>query len=97
MMAAYSRAGAGRVYWLTLPVPRSAAFAQIYAAVNRALARAAGRLQATVRIVDLVPAVSPGGRFRQALRQADGVHLTPAGDRLAARLVVAAMRRDGLV
>jgi lysophospholipase L1-like esterase len=96
MMAAYSRAGAGRVYWLTLPVPRRAAFAQIFTGVNQALQRAAQAYPATVRIVDLVPAISPGGRFRQALRQADGVHLTPAGDRVAASLVVAAMRRDGL-
>jgi len=96
MMAAYSRAGAGRVYWLTLPVPRRAAFAQIFTAVNQALRRAAQPYPATVRIVDLVPAISPGGRFRQALRQADGVHLTPAGDRVAASLVVRAMRRDGL-
>ena len=41
MMAAYSRAGAGRVYWLTLPVPRRAAFAQIFTGVNQALQRAA--------------------------------------------------------
>jgi hypothetical protein len=96
MMTAYSRAGAGRVYWLTLPVPRRAAFAQIFTGVNQALKRAAQAFPSTVRIVDLVPVVSPGGRFRQALRQADGVHLTPAGDKVAASLVVSAMRRDGL-
>jgi lysophospholipase L1-like esterase len=96
MMAAYSRAGAGRVYWLTLPVPRRAAFAQIFTGVNQALKRAAQAFPSTVRIVDLVPVISPGGRFRQALRQADGVHLTPAGDKAAAALVVSAMRRDGL-
>ena len=64
--------------------------------MNQALRSAAQAYPATVRIVDLVPAISPGGRFRQALRQADGVHLTPAGDRVAASLVVRAMRRDGL-
>jgi len=97
MMAAYGRGGAGRVYWLTLPVPRSAAFARIYAAVNRALRQAAAAFPATVRIVDTVPVFTPGGRFRPALRQSDGVHLTPAGDAVAARLVAAAMRRDGLI
>ena len=106
MMASYARGGAGRVYWLTLPTPRSAAFARVFSAVNRALRRAARAYPAQVRIVDTVGVFTPGGRFRQTIRrdgatvdvrQADGVHLSPAGDRIAASLVVAAMRRDGLV
>jgi hypothetical protein len=105
MMASYARGGAGRVYWLTLPVPRSAAFARVFSAVNAALHRAARAYPGQVRIVDLVPVFTPGGRFRQTIRrdgrtidvrQSDGVHLSPAGDRIAASLVVRAMRRDGL-
>jgi lysophospholipase L1-like esterase len=106
MMRAYARGGAGRVYWLTLPAPRSAAFARVFDGVNAALRRAARAYPAHVRLVDTGRVFTPGGRFRQTLRrdgrtvevrQADGVHLSPAGDAIAAGLVVAAMRRDGLV
>jgi lysophospholipase L1-like esterase len=106
MMAAYARNGAGRVYWLTLPAPRSASFAKVFTGVNAALRRAARAYPAQVRIIDLGRVFTPGGRFRQTLRrdgkavdvrQADGVHLSPAGDAIAAGLVVSAMRRDGLV
>jgi lysophospholipase L1-like esterase len=105
MMAAYARNGAGRVYWLTLPTPRSASFAKVFAGVNAALRRAA-RDDPQVRIIDLGRVFTPGGRFRQTLRrdgktldvrQADGVHLSPAGDAIAAGLVVSALRRDGLI
>ena len=49
---------------------------------------------------------TPGGRFRQTIRrdgrtvsvrQADGVHLSPAGDEIAVSLILAALRRDGLL
>jgi hypothetical protein len=106
MMRAYLRGGAGRVYWLTLPTPRSAAFARVFGGVNAALRRAARAHPGQVRIIDTGRVFTPGGRFRQTMRhdgasvdvrQADGVHLSPAGDAIAASLVVAAMRRDGLV
>jgi hypothetical protein len=105
MMRAYAREGAGRVYWLTLPAPRRAAFAQVFDGVNAALRRAARAYPAQVRLVDTGRVFTPGGRFRQTIRrgdrtidvrQADGVHLSPAGDEIAAGLVVRAMRRDGL-
>ena len=106
MMRAYARRGAGRVYWLTLPAPRRPAFAAVFRAVNAALRAAARTYPQHVRLIDTGRVFTPGGRFRQTLRrdgrtvsvrQADGVHLSPAGDAIAASLVVAAMRRDGLV
>ena len=105
MMRALARRGAGRVYWLTLPTPRSRAFATVFRAVNAALRDAARSYPRQVRLIDTGRVFTPGGRFRQTIRrhgktvsvrQADGVHLSPAGDAIAASLVVAAMRRDGL-
>jgi hypothetical protein len=105
MMRALARRGAGRVYWLTLPTPRSRAFAAVFRAVNAALRDAARSYPHEVRLIDTGRVFTPGGRFRQTIRrggktvsvrQADGVHLSPAGDAIAASLVVAAMRRDGL-
>jgi hypothetical protein len=105
MMAAFARNGAGRVYWLTLPAPRSEAFARVFRGVNAALRRAARGRRRQVRIIDTARVFTPGWRFRQTIRrdgrtvsvrQPDGVHLSPAGDAIAASLVLAAMRRDGL-
>jgi hypothetical protein len=57
-------------------------------------------------MVDTVPTLSPGNRFRRKLRyrgrtvvarDGDGVHLTTAGSRIARDLVVRAMRADGLL
>lgn len=101
MMAAYARRGAGQVYWLTLPAPRPTQWRNIYAAVNRALRRAASRFGDEVKIVDLGKVFTPGWRFRRTMRwhgqtvvvrQGDGVHLTAAGASIAAELVNACMR-----
>jgi lysophospholipase L1-like esterase len=105
MMRAFARNGAARVYWLTLPTPRGAAFARVFDGVNAGIRRAAAAFPGQVRVIDLGRVFTPGGRYRQTLRrngrtvtvrQRDGVHLSPAGDAIAAGLVVAAMRRDGL-
>jgi lysophospholipase L1-like esterase len=106
MMRSFARNGAGRVYWLTLPTPRSAAFARVFDGVNAGIRRAAAAFPGQVRVIDLGRVFTPGGQYRQTLRrngrtvtvrQRDGVHLSPAGDAIAASLVIAAMRRDGLV
>jgi hypothetical protein len=106
MMRAYVRAGAGRVYWLTLPTPRSRAFARVFRGVNAALRKAAQRFRGEVRLVDTHRVFTPGGRFRRTIRwhgrridarQNDGVHLSTDGAGVAASVVIAAMRRDGLI
>ena len=104
MMRSYRRGGRALVYWMTLPAPRGANFARVFNAVNPAIRRAAARVGDGVRVIDLVPVFTPGGRFRQSItyrgrtidaRQPDGVHLSTAGARVAAALVVERLRADG--
>ena len=104
MMRSYRRGGRSRVYWLTLPAPRPASFARVFPRVNDAIERAARRVGDGVRVIDLVPVFTPGGRFRQTItfhgqtidaRQPDGVHLSSAGASVAATLVVDRLRADG--
>ena len=103
MMRSYLRGGRSRVYWLTLPTPRGEAFARVYRAVNAAIRRAGTRVGAGVRVIDLVPVFTPGGRFRQHVpfrgrtvnaRQPDGVHLSTAGASIAATLLIDQLRTD---
>jgi hypothetical protein len=100
MMRAWARGGAGQVYWLLLPAARDARFARIFRAVNAALRRAARSAPPGAELVDLARVLSPHG-FRARLggatiRQGDGIHLTPAGARIAARVVVRRMATDGV-
>jgi lysophospholipase L1-like esterase len=104
MMRSYLRGGRSYVYWLTLPTPRRGAFVAVYRAVNAAVHAAARRVGGGVRVIDLVPVFTPGGRFRQTIRfagrtinarQSDGVHLSTAGASVAATLVMNRLRADG--
>jgi lysophospholipase L1-like esterase len=106
MMRTYARGGRGRVYWLLLPAPRGGFFRETFPAVNAALRQAAAGLDDDVRLIELDEVFTPGGRFRMsmridgkrvAVRQRDGVHLNTTGAALAARLVVAAIRRDRML
>lgn len=92
-------------YWLTLPTPRPAAFARVFAPVNAAIKRAARRVGDGdgVSVIDLVPVFTPGGHFRQTItfrgrtidaRQPDGIHLSLAGAAVAATLVIDRLRAD---
>jgi hypothetical protein len=106
MMRSYMRGSRGYVYWLTLPTPRQEERRPLFAAVNFAIAQAAEDAGGNARVVDTVPALSPGGRFKRKLRyrgkrvvvrDRDGIHLTGAGAAIARDLVVRAMRADGLL
>jgi lysophospholipase L1-like esterase len=103
MMRSYLRGGRSYVYWLTLPVPKRASFVPIYSRVNVAIKRAAERVGAGVRVIDIARVFTPGGRFRQSItfrgktinaRQPDGVHLSTAGASVAATLVIDRLRAD---
>ena len=103
MMRSYMRGGRAHVYWLTLPTPRETDDQRRFRAINYAIAQAAAAVGGKARVVDTVPAISPGDRFRRKLRyrgktvvvrDGDGVHLTTAGSRIARDLVVRAMRAD---
>ncbi len=106
MMRSYGRRGAGTVYWLLLPTPRSQRFRAVFGPVNQALRAAAQSFPGAVRVVDLGATFTPHDRFRarmrwhgklRTVRQADGVHLSVAGASIATELIVRQMRRDGLV
>jgi lysophospholipase L1-like esterase len=107
MMTSYTRGGAGRVYWLTLPAPGNPAAAPVFRAINRGYAiAAAAEPRGTVRLVDLGAVFTPGGRYRasmfyagreQTVREPDGYHLSLAGDRIATDILTADMRADGLI
>jgi hypothetical protein len=96
----------GRVYWLTLPTPRDPDLARVFRVNDRAVARAVRRAGPGAEVVDITPSVTRSGRFarklvvdgkREAVRQLDGVHLAPAGARLAARVVRARLQEDGVL
>jgi hypothetical protein len=103
MMNTYRRAGAARVYWLTLPLPRDGDRAKIARTVNAAIQVAAQPYLAQVRVLDMASLFTPGGRYsdsidvagRQRLvRNADGIHLNEAGSELAADVVMRSLAGD---
>jgi lysophospholipase L1-like esterase len=103
MMSTYRQRGEARVYWLTLPLPREHARQVIAHSVNAAIDVASVPYRSTTRILDMEPVFTPGGRYRdsmdvggrkQIVRDPDGIHLNDAGAEVAARIVLAAIRRD---
>lgn len=95
--------GARRVYWISMPVPRSARLAKDYAQLNKAVFRASSTLPA-VRYVDVATRLSSGGRYSAFLpddngrtvqaRARDGIHLSRDGARIAAGIVARALDAD---
>jgi uncharacterized protein len=106
MVRSWLRGGEGRVYWLTLPTPRDRGLARVQRAIDRAVTRAVARTGPRAARIDLVPVFTPGRRFRrrmpwagrsEVVRLLDGVHLSPAGARIAAGRVRAVLQRDALL
>ena len=106
MMRAYRRRGRAVVYWLTLPIPRSDKLARVLRAVNRAILRAARSAGSGVHVIDMRRVFTPHGHFQQracyhgycfSARQPDGVHLSLAGSRVAADIIVRRLRADGVI
>jgi lysophospholipase L1-like esterase len=102
MMDTYRQDGEARVYWLTLPLPRDGDMAEIARSVNAAIEVAAQPFRAHVRVLDMAELFTPDG-YRDAMtvdgrrrivRDADGIHLNPAGAGLAAEMLLEAIRRD---
>ncbi len=103
MMDLYRQAGAARVYWLTLPAPRSAPRQAISRVVNAAIGVAAQPWASQIRILDTVPIFTPGFVYRDAMtvagqptivRQPDGIHLNDAGANVAADAVLSIVAKD---
>jgi len=102
MIESYLRGGRGRVFWLTLPLPRPAGLVPVVTAVNTAIRRAAdGVAGATVVGLDVL--FTPAGysdvlRYRGRtvrVREVDGLHLNTQGQAIVARTVAELVRRDG--
>ena len=91
-----------RVFWLTIVAPRDPERVPIIAAVNSAVVRAAAGLP-EVHVLRMDVLFSPNGyqetirdRGRDVrVREPDGVHLNVAGNEIAAREVVRAIRAAG--
>lgn len=103
MMDTYRRAGAARVYWLTLPFPRDREAQAIARTVNAAIDVAAQPLRSQVRVLDMATVFTPEGRYRAAqdvggrqtiVRRPDGVHLNEAGSNIAMGIVLERLRAD---
>jgi hypothetical protein len=103
MMRAYERRGSGRVYWFLLPAPSDPRWAMSFRAANLAFELAAARNPDGVRLIHDERVFTPGGHFQPTIdyhgqtvsvRQGDGLHLNPEGDRIALSMLLAAMRRD---
>ena len=103
MMNTYRQGGRARVYWLTLPMPRDDARQEAARAVNAAIDVGSVPYRSQVRVLDTVPVFTPGGRYRNAMevdgreqivREPDGIHLNGTGSKLAADMVMRALRRD---
>jgi|GEM_PF-1142911 len=103
MMDTYRRAGAARVYWLTLPLPRDRKAQAIARTVNAAIEVAAQPLRSQVRVLDMATEFTPDARYRAAqdiggrqtiVRRPDGVHLNEAGSNVAMAIVLGRLRAD---
>lgn len=99
IMATLTRGGQARVLWLTLPAPLGHLRHRTSAAVNTAIRRAASG-QTNVRLVELDHLFTPGFRYRERMRfrgrrlrvrEPDGIHLSAAGQDIAARAVSSAI------
>ena len=105
MIRAYARNGA-HVYWLTLPAARDTRRHRIFRSVNRGIRRAVRTSGPRAHLVNVAAVLTPRGRYRRTMhwqgqqvivRTEDGVHLTSGGHAVVTPLIIAAMRRDGVI
>ena len=102
MADTYRQKGAARVYWIGLPLPRSAARQRISRVVNEAVDVATEPWRRQIRVVDTSAIFSPHG-YRDAMpidgtetivRAPDGIHLNERGSRLLATMLLTQIRTD---
>jgi hypothetical protein len=105
MMASYLRGGRGLVYWILLPAPKDPRRTEI-PVINDAVRAAAAQFDDGVRVIhEIADVISPGGVFRESIlyrgqqrvvREPDGIHLQGYGVRIAASILLRALREDGI-
>lgn len=106
MMRSYLRGNVGRVYWFTLPTPRSRKFRYLFDGVNSGIRRAARQFPGRVSLIDANAFFTPNNHYRDhmnyhgyrfAIHEPDGIHLSTTSDVFAAALVVKQMLADGVI
>ena len=102
MVDTYRQKGAARIYWIGLPLPRSAARQKISRVVNEAAEVATQPWRGQVRVVDTSAIFTPHG-YRDAMtvggvesivRRPDGIHLNEKGSALLAAALLKQIRQD---
>jgi hypothetical protein len=102
MVDTYRQKGAARIYWIGLPLPRSAARQKISRVVNEAAEVATQPWRGQVRVVDTSAIFTPHG-YRDAMtvggvesivRRPDGIHLNEKGAALLAEALLKQIRQD---
>ena len=102
MVVTYRQRGAARIYWIGLPLPRSAARQKISRVVNEAADVATQPWRGQVRVIDTGAIFTPDG-YRDAMkvggvesivRQPDGIHLNEKGAGLLASTLLKEIRQD---
>ena len=105
IMRTYAQKGRGTVTWLTVPAAKDRRRAAGQVVVNAALRKAAAGLD-TVEVLDLAKVFTPDDRFRATMvvrgkrvrvRDADGLHLSIAGARIAAGVIVGQLEATGIL
>jgi hypothetical protein len=100
MAQTYLRAGRGKVFWLTPPLPRDPDRLKINVAVNAGIEQGALGLDG-VKVIRVDQLFSPNGVFEEVIRyrgrdvrvrDADGVHLNISGTAIMAQLLAPAIR-----
>jgi lysophospholipase L1-like esterase len=104
-MKAYLRRRGGAVVWMNVPAAKDPKRKPANDAVNAALARAVTGLKRAA-VLDTAALFTPDGAYRKYMhdhgvrvrvREADGVHLSPAGAAIAVRAVLAQLERFRVV
>ncbi|MDQ1712694.1 MAG: uncharacterized protein QOE45_2144 [Frankiaceae bacterium] len=102
VMGAFAN-GHRTVYWIGMPIARSARLTGIYRVMNDAVRRAAGSVSG-VRFVDIWAMYAPNGHYQddfadesgrvRRMRNSDGIHLSVAGAAFLARRMLAILNAD---
>jgi uncharacterized protein len=90
----FEQAGVRRVYWVGMPIMRSAAFSHVMSVVNE-VAKAAVSRHKSAHFVDAWELFSTSsGAYDPQWRQSDGIHFNIAGQNRLATAVLAAVKAD---